>query len=107
MLGLATRMSGTISVRYLLSLVKRRRCASAAYRSRRDASFALLEVIAASAIEISVSVPLVLEYEAVACRQRTSDSPLVRALAVIDRRVGKRRLQAFAVDAEQPFVTAP
>ena len=38
-------------------------------RSRRGASFALLGLLAEGAFEISVSVPLVLEYEAVARRQ--------------------------------------
>ena len=41
----------------------------AGLRSRRGASFALLELLAEDAFEISVSVPLVLEYEAVARRQ--------------------------------------
>jgi putative PIN family toxin of toxin-antitoxin system len=41
----------------------------AGLRSRRGASFALLELLAEGAFEISVSVPLVLEYEAVARRQ--------------------------------------
>ncbi|MBX9854672.1 MAG: putative toxin-antitoxin system toxin component, PIN family [Gemmatimonadaceae bacterium] len=41
----------------------------AGLRSRRGASFALLELLADGAYEISVSVPLVLEYEAVAKRQ--------------------------------------
>ena len=41
----------------------------AGLRSRRDASFALLGLLATEAFEISVSVPLVLEYEAVARRQ--------------------------------------
>lgn len=41
----------------------------AGLRSRRGASFALLERLAAGEFEISVSVPLVLEYEAVARRQ--------------------------------------
>lgn len=41
----------------------------AGLRSRRGASFALLELLAEEAFEVSVSVPLVLEYEAVARRQ--------------------------------------
>lgn len=41
----------------------------AGLRSRRGASFALLDRLAAGDFEISVSVPLVLEYEAVARRQ--------------------------------------
>ena len=41
----------------------------AGLRSRRGASFALLGLLAEGAFEISVSVPLVLEYEAVARRQ--------------------------------------
>lgn len=41
----------------------------AGLRSRRGASFALLGLLAEEAFEISVSVPLVLEYEAVARRQ--------------------------------------
>jgi putative PIN family toxin of toxin-antitoxin system len=41
----------------------------AGLRSRRGASFALLELLAEGAFEVSVSVPLVLEYEAVARRQ--------------------------------------
>lgn len=41
----------------------------AGLRSRRRASFAVLEWLAANDFEISVSVPLVLEYEAVARRQ--------------------------------------
>jgi putative PIN family toxin of toxin-antitoxin system len=41
----------------------------AGLRSRRGASFALLERLVAGDYEISVSVPLVLEYEAVARRQ--------------------------------------
>ena len=41
----------------------------AGLRSRRGASFALLGLLADAAFEISVSVPLVLEYEAVARRQ--------------------------------------
>ena len=41
----------------------------AGLRSRRGASFALLELFAEGAFEVSVSVPLVLEYEAVARRQ--------------------------------------
>ena len=41
----------------------------AGLRSRRGASFALLERLGAGDFEISVSVPLVLEYEAVARRQ--------------------------------------
>lgn len=41
----------------------------AGLRSRRGASFALLERLGADDFEISVSVPLVLEYEAVARRQ--------------------------------------
>ncbi len=41
----------------------------AGLRSRRGASFALLGLLADGAFEISVSVPLVLEYEAVARRQ--------------------------------------
>lgn len=41
----------------------------AGLRSRRGASFALLDLLAKEAFEISVSVPLVLEYEAVARRQ--------------------------------------
>ena len=41
----------------------------AGLRSRRGASFALLERLAAGDFEVSVSVPLVLEYEAVARRQ--------------------------------------
>ncbi|MDX2194031.1 MAG: putative toxin-antitoxin system toxin component, PIN family [Gemmatimonadales bacterium] len=41
----------------------------AGLRSRRGASFALLESLAEDAFEISVSVPLFLEYEAVARRQ--------------------------------------
>lgn len=41
----------------------------AGLRSRRGASFALLERLDAGAFEISVSVPLILEYEAVAQRQ--------------------------------------
>ncbi|MBL0889234.1 MAG: putative toxin-antitoxin system toxin component, PIN family [Gemmatimonadaceae bacterium] len=41
----------------------------AGLRSRRGAAFALLELLADGAYEISVSVPLVLEYEAVAKRQ--------------------------------------
>ena len=41
----------------------------AGLRSRRGASFALLELLAEDAFEVSVSVPLVLEYEAVARRQ--------------------------------------
>lgn len=41
----------------------------AGLRSRRGASFALLERLATGDFEISVSVPLVLEYEAVARRQ--------------------------------------
>jgi putative PIN family toxin of toxin-antitoxin system len=41
----------------------------AGLRSRRGASFALLERLSAEEFEISVSVPLVLEYEAVARRQ--------------------------------------
>jgi putative PIN family toxin of toxin-antitoxin system len=40
----------------------------AGLRSRRGASFALLERLASQAFDISVSVPLVLEYEAVARR---------------------------------------
>ncbi len=44
----------------------------AGLRSRRGASFALLELLADEAFEISVSVPLVLEYEAVALRQARS-----------------------------------
>lgn len=44
----------------------------AGLRSRRGASFALLELLADGAFEISVSVPLVLEYEAVAQRQARS-----------------------------------
>lgn len=40
----------------------------AGLRSRRGASFALLELLADEVFEISVSVPLVLEYEAVARR---------------------------------------
>ncbi len=40
----------------------------AGLRSRRGASFRLLELFADGAFEISVSVPLVLEYEAVARR---------------------------------------
>ena len=39
-----------------------------ALRSRRGASFKLLSMLGASAFEISVSVPLVLEYEALAKR---------------------------------------
>ena len=41
----------------------------AGLRSRRGASFALLERLDAGDFEISVSVPLILEYEAVAKRQ--------------------------------------
>ena len=41
----------------------------AGLRSRRGASFALLGLLADGAFEVSVSVPLVLEYEAVARRQ--------------------------------------
>ena len=41
----------------------------AGLRSRRGASFALLQLLAEGAYDISVSVPLVLEYEAVARRQ--------------------------------------
>ena len=41
----------------------------AGLRSKRGASFALLGLLANGAFEISVSVPLVLEYEAVARRQ--------------------------------------
>jgi putative PIN family toxin of toxin-antitoxin system len=41
----------------------------AGLRSRRGASFALLERLSAGDFEISVSVPLVLEYESVAQRQ--------------------------------------
>ena len=41
----------------------------AGLRSRRGASFALLGLLAEGVFEISVSVPLVLEYEAVARRQ--------------------------------------
>lgn len=41
----------------------------AGLRSRRGASFALLERLGAGDFEISISVPLVLEYEAVARRQ--------------------------------------
>lgn len=41
----------------------------AGLRSRRGASFAVLERLAENDFEISVSVPLVLEYEAVARRQ--------------------------------------
>ena len=41
----------------------------AGLRSRRGASFAVLERLATNDFEISVSVPLVLEYEAVARRQ--------------------------------------
>ncbi len=41
----------------------------AGLRSRRGASFALLERLDAGDFEISVSVPLILEYEAVAQRQ--------------------------------------
>ena len=41
----------------------------AGLRSRRGATFALLELLAEDAFEISISVPLVLEYEAVARRQ--------------------------------------
>ena len=40
-----------------------------ALRSRRGASFKLLSMLGGSAFEISVSVPLVLEYEALAKRQ--------------------------------------
>ena len=41
----------------------------AGLRSRRGASFALLERLGTGHLEISVSVPLILEYEAVAQRQ--------------------------------------
>lgn len=41
----------------------------AGLRSKRGASFALLERLSAGEFEISLSVPLVLEYEAVARRQ--------------------------------------
>jgi hypothetical protein len=34
----------------------------------------------------------------------TSPSPLVRALAVIDRRVGKRKLRSLKMDSEHPLV---
>ena len=40
-----------------------------ALRSRRGASFKLLSMLGGSAFDISVSVPLVLEYEALAKRQ--------------------------------------
>jgi putative PIN family toxin of toxin-antitoxin system len=40
----------------------------AALRSRRGASFALLELLRARAFEIAISVPLVVEYEAVLMR---------------------------------------
>jgi putative PIN family toxin of toxin-antitoxin system len=41
----------------------------AGLRSRRGASFALLQRVGTGAFDVSVSVPLVLEYEAVARRQ--------------------------------------
>jgi putative PIN family toxin of toxin-antitoxin system len=44
----------------------------AAWRSRRGASFALLEQLAEDAFEIALSVPLVLEYEAVLVRHLDS-----------------------------------
>jgi putative PIN family toxin of toxin-antitoxin system len=40
----------------------------AALRSRRGASFALLELLRAGAFEVAISVPLVVEYEAVLMR---------------------------------------
>jgi len=45
----------------------------AAWRSRNGASFALIERLVDNEFEIAVSVPLVLEYEAVLLRHLTAD----------------------------------
>jgi len=45
----------------------------AAWRSRNGASFALIERLVGNEFEIAVSVPLVLEYEAVLLRHLTAD----------------------------------
>jgi putative PIN family toxin of toxin-antitoxin system len=57
----------------------------AALRSRRGASFRLLELLRAGQFEIAVSVPLVLEYEAVLVRH-AAELKLSRedAVAVVD-----------------------
>ncbi len=57
----------------------------AALRSRRGASFRLLELLRAGRFEIAVSVPLVLEYEAVLVRY-AADLGLTReeAIGVVD-----------------------
>ncbi len=46
-----------------------------ALRSRRGPSFKLLSLIGKGGFDINLSVPLVLEYEAVAKRSRWSDKP--------------------------------
>jgi putative PIN family toxin of toxin-antitoxin system len=46
-----------------------------ALRSRRGPSFKVLSLIGKGAFDINLSVPLVLEYEAVARRSRWSDKP--------------------------------
>lgn len=57
----------------------------AALRARRGASFAVLQALRAGQFEIAVSVPLVLEYEAVLIRHATELGLLhAEAIGVVD-----------------------
>ena len=56
----------------------------AAWRSRLGASFALVEQLAAGSFEIAVSVPLVLEYEAVLLRHVTAVQRPAEVTALVD-----------------------
>ncbi len=56
----------------------------AAWRSRNGASFALLEHLRDESFEISVSVPLVVEYEAVLLRHLARDQRKADVEALVD-----------------------
>jgi predicted nucleic acid-binding protein len=56
----------------------------AGWRSRLGASFALLEHLRDGAFEIAISVPLVLEYEAVLLRHLTAGRRKADVVALVD-----------------------